>query len=75
LTWLKLLLALSELLVTLMRTAQERRLIEEGELRGSLETARLTNERLRKAIEARASARDSNDPAGGVRDDDPYLRD
>jgi hypothetical protein len=78
-TWLRLLLILSQAVLKFATLLQEQGLIAEGELKGATATMELTNAALRKAMEARrrvaAGGGDAGTGNGGVQPPDPYLRD
>lgn len=69
-SWLQVLAALLKLAQLVAGIAQQRKLIEAGEAKATLQSLKETNDRVEKALAARRAA-----AAGGMRDDDPYRRD
>lgn len=68
--WLKLIAACLRLINLLVTTLRERQLLKAGEAEAIAESLKETHVRIEEARAARRAAAD-----GGMRDDDPYLRD
>lgn len=69
-TWLKIIAALIHLIRVAVDMMRDQRLIQQGEAQAIAEALEETNARVEKARAARAAA-----AAGGMSDDDPYIRD
>jgi hypothetical protein len=73
LSWLKLLSLLVELVLRVMKTMEEQKLVQEGEVKGAKRALELTSARLQKALAVREPAADH--VPGRVPDNDPFVRD
>jgi hypothetical protein len=69
-TWLQLLALITKIALAVADIVRERNLMAAGEAQAVLKALEETNARVAKARAARNAA-----AAGGMQDDDPYLRD